>query len=279
MIFPRFGQLALAVALILPVLSAARAQNLGEQACPAPTRLDYQLLHTLVRSKIGFTQGLFFQGDGLYESVGEYGGSKLNRIDPSSGAVETLLEDPKKVFGEGLVLVGDLIYQLTWKEHQILQYSLRTHELTSIAFPYNGWGMAMAEDGLGKLWITSDGTERLRSFRSGPVYGRTWRTDKIIRVKRRVNHVDEPEVGLNSLNFAQGILYANIFLTAVIDQIDLKTGCVRGVLDLATLVKDSGVDLNRDPEFVLNGIAYRRESQSFFVTGKNWPKIYELKIK
>lgn len=265
-------------------IQAQTLQNSKSAVCLVPEKLDFQVISKIERSSVGFTQGLIYRNGTLLESVGVYGESGLNQIKIPSGAVKSLYKNPKKVFGEGLILDGESIFQLTWKEHILFKYSLSSGEMKSIAFPYLGWGIAQAQNSLGKVWVTSDGTDRLRFFRSAPVYGRAWNSDNILRVRRGALHDTQPEIGINALSYVpagekNSGLYANIFQKTVIDRIDLDTGCVSGVLDLKELVADSGVDLEHSPEFVLNGIAFRPETHTFFVTGKNWPKIYEIKIK
>lgn len=264
----KFWSLAIALSLLV-------IQPVGAQDCPVPLQLGYEVVSTRVRSAPGFTEGLVYRDGSLWESVGGYGSSGLNRIDLSTGKVSQVLASPKKVFAEGLMLAGDQFYQLTWKEHLLMRYSLKTQEVSFVAFPYLGWGFTQAQDLLGKIWVISEGSERLRFFRSLPIHGRAWNSEKTLRVTR----LSAPEVGLNSLAFAAPWIYANVFPKHEIDQINLNTGCVQGVLDLEGLERDSAVNPNRDAESVLNGIAYRPDTQTFYVTGKNWPKIYEIRIK
>lgn len=208
----------------------------------------------------------------LYESTGGYGTSGLNRIHLDTGQVDALGKLSQDQFGEGVESDGKKYYQLTWKENRLNEWDSNGVLKQSVSYPYEGWGLTRSPQG---VWISSDGSNFLHFFDHAPQDGATaW----ISKYKVAVMNGDRPEVRLNELEFAQGSVFANVFRDNRIVRIDPASGCVNGELSLSGIAASSGVDLAQNPESVLNGIAYRPETGTFFITGKNWPTIYEVRV-
>lgn len=261
------------IVLTLAVCSSLEAWKVTvASTCGIPASLKYTMVREIHRSEPAFTQGLLYRNGQLFESAGGYGTSGFNRIDPETGQVEALGKLPQEQFGEGLETDGKTFFQLTWKEHRLNEWDANGALKQSISYPYEGWGLTRDPQG---AWISSDGSSALYFFDHAPQVGATsWNSDSKITVMNE----NRSEVRLNELEYAQNAIFANIFKENRIVRIDPASGCVNGELDLSRLAASSGVDLAQNPEWVLNGIAYRPETGTFFITGKNWPTIYELKI-
>ncbi|MDR0336866.1 MAG: glutaminyl-peptide cyclotransferase [Planctomycetaceae bacterium] len=223
-----------------------------------------------------FTQGLVFDDGFLYESTGNYGSSSLRKVEPATGKILINIPLPKQYFAEGLELVNDKLYQLTWREHTCFVYEKSTFKLIE-QFQYKGEGWGLAFDG--KYLILSDGSEVLRFF-----------DPKTFRQKRQLNVVDRnektkksvPIKNLNELEFIRGELWANVWQTTRIVRIDPKTGEVIGWIECAGFVPKEYEKEHRNPFFepnnVLNGIAFDPATNHVFITGKNWSCLYKIHI-
>jgi glutamine cyclotransferase len=207
-----------------------------------------------------FTQGLLYHEGRLYESTGLEGRSSLRRVHPVTGEVELKVDLPAEYFGEGLALVGDRLIQLTWKNGKALVWRLSTFEQIG-EFDYEGEGWGLAYDGT-RLLMT-DGSSTI-----------TFRDPEDFSILGEINvTADGQPVGLlNELEWVEGILYANVFQTDVIVKIDPTTGSVLGVINAAGLISPQ----ERAKADVLNGIAYDTDSRSFLITGKLWPRLFEV---
>jgi glutamine cyclotransferase len=242
-----------------------------------PKPLHYQVVRQIHRSEPGFTEGLVYRNGSLFESTGGYGSSGLNQIDPQTGQVRSLGRLSQDLFGEGLEFDGQIFYQLSWKEHQLIEWDSNGRWKRSVSFPYEGWGLTKSPGGIqGEKWISSDGSHVLHFFDRATHSSddSAWTSSSNLSVMNG----PKPEGKLNELEYARGAVFANVFQDNRIVQIDPATGCVSGELDLSGLMREAGIDLQASPESVLNGIAYRPETDTFFITGKNWPTIYEVQI-
>jgi len=234
--------------------------------CPAPIPLRFEVADKIVRSEVGFTQGLEWRDGKLYESTGAVGGhSGLNTIAPD-GKVTNLLEEGTKVFGEGLTILNDEIFQLTWQEHQVFVYDLTAKLKRTLRNPHEGWG------------LTNDGASLIFSDGGPSFYFADPQTFAIKRtVKIRSNKPGETR-GLNELELVDGKLYGNVFQTNTILRLDPASGCIEATADMGSLwraMTDADKkQVTRDEENVLNGIAYDKASGRFFVTGKRWRTIF-----
>jgi len=224
---------------------------------------SYQILHTYPHDQHAYTQGLFYLDGHLYESTGLNGQSSLREEELESGRILHLQDVPSKYFAEGLAPWGNTLVQLTWQNHVALVYDRATFRfLRSVPIDGEGWGLTEDDKNL----ILSDGTATLRFL--DPV------TLKVVR-KVIVKDHGQPLTQLNELEFIHGEIYSNIWHTDRIARISPATGKVLGFIDLAGLLPATE---RSSPEAVLNGIAFDAARDRLFVTGKLWPKLFEIKV-
>jgi glutaminyl-peptide cyclotransferase len=229
---------------------------------PAIAQDTYQVIHTYPHDSQAFTQGLIYLDGHLYESTGLEGHSSLRMEDLDTGRI-LQFQDVPKYFAEGLTNWGSTLVQLTWQSHVALVYDRFSFHLLR-TLPYTGEGWGLTQDG--HSLILSDGTATLRFL-----------DPATFRVLRRITVRDHgnPVTQLNELEFIHGQIYANIWYSNRIARISPATGKVLGFIDLTGLLPASE---RSDPGAVLNGIAYDAEHDRLFVTGKLWPKLFEIKI-
>jgi glutamine cyclotransferase len=228
-----------------------------------PVYSHYTVVNTFPHDRGAFTEGLVFWHGHLYESTGLNGHSDLREVDLTTGNVLRQVSLASEFFGEGLALLGDKAYQLTWQNHTAFRYNLADFKLEK-TFSYDGEGWGLTTDGTSL--IMSDGTSQIRFL--DPATFTVQRTINVL-----LNGVPVKE--LNELEYIQGEIFANIWQTNYIVRIDPQTGLVLGVIDCTGLL--SPADRAPDTD-VLNGIAYDAEHDRIFVTGKKWPKIFEIKL-
>jgi glutamine cyclotransferase len=210
-----------------------------------------------------FTQGLVVVEGHFYEGTGKKGESTLRKVDLKTGRVESSVTLDRSYFGEGITVLNDRIYQLTWQNRVALVYDLKTMKpVTTFRYAGEGWGLTHD----GKLLIMSDGTSLLRFLDPN-----TFEVVKRLRVRGPNGQVDK----LNELEYAKGEILANIWYADRIARISPETGEVTGWIDLSDLYPQK---LRTSKEDVLNGIAYDEAGERLFVTGKNWPKVYEIEL-
>jgi glutamine cyclotransferase len=226
-------------------------------------RLTVEVLAQYPHDRSAFTQGLLWYDGYLYESTGKYGRSSLKRLELETGkALEETSLSPL-YFGEGLARIGRRLIQLTWYEQTALVYDLKGLRSTGkIRYTGEGWGLTYD----GSWLVMSDGSDVL-TFRDPKSFA-IWR-------KLPVKRGREPVRFLNELEFAKGFVYANVWQTNKIVKIDPQTGVVTAVIDASSLPYRSV----QPGEDVLNGIAYIPERDTFLITGKLWPHIFEVKFK
>ncbi len=234
-------------------------------APPAQRRADsYQVVHTYPHDSKAFTQGLIYVDGHLYESTGLVGHSSLRMVDLTTGQVLQNFNLSGDYFGEGLTDWGSTLIQLTWISHKAFVYDRFSFRLLkTLEYQGEGWGLTHDE----KQLILSDGTSYLRFL-----------DPETFHVSRRIHVVDEdhhPIENLNELEYIHGEIYANIWQTSEIIRISPRTGEVLGHLDLSGIIDKRELQGNGA---VLNGIAYDSRGDRLFVTGKLWPKIFEIKI-
>ncbi len=223
----------------------------------------YRIVHIYPHDPQAYTQGLLYEDGHLYESTGLNGRSSLRMVDLETGRVLQRAAVPEKYFAEGLASWGGTLIQLTWQSHIAFVYDRFSFRLLR-TFPYEGEGWGLAQDG--RNLIMSDGTAELRFFDPA-----TFREVRHINVK---DH-GQPVTELNELEFIHGQIYANVWHTDRIARISPSTGQVLGWINLAGLLPENQ---RTDPEAVLNGIAYDAAHNRLFVTGKLWPKLFEIKV-
>jgi glutamine cyclotransferase len=211
-----------------------------------------------------YTQGLLFLDGALYESTGQIGQSNIRRVRLSDGAVLQSQSISPTMFGEGMVNWGGELISVTWRDQVGFRWDRKTFALKStFSYPGEGWGLTQD----GKHLILSDGTPVLRFL--DPM---TFREVRRVRVTAE----GRPLRNLNEIEWVKGEVYANIWQTNLIARIDPKTGVVRSVIDLSELPEAAR---RRDTDAVPNGIAYDAKQDRLFVTGKNWPRLYEISLK
>lgn len=209
-----------------------------------------------------YTQGLFFQDGQLYESTGLHGKSTFRKVDLATGEALEKIDFNEKYFIEGSVMFKDNLYVLTWETRTAFVYDANTLEFkASWKYPREGWGITTD----GKQLIASDGSSILHFM------------DENFKVERKVvvKLEDRPVRWLNELEYIDGKIWANVYTTDEILIINPKDGRVEGVIDCRGLLPDRLRAVGTD---VLNGIAYDSKTGKIYLTGKNWPKLYEVKL-
>jgi glutamine cyclotransferase len=252
--FHSFRHILLALCLLsLGIATLATAQ---------PTD-SYQVIHSYPHDAQAFTQGLVYVDGHLYESTGLKGQSSLRMEDLETGKIDQFQQVPEKYFAEGLTNWGSTLIQLTWESHVAMVYDRFSFRLLR-TLPYSGEGWGLTQDGV--HIILSDGTAALRFL-----------DPETFREVRRVTVRDHrvPVTQLNELEFIHGQIYANIWHSDRIARISPATGRVLGWIDLTGLLPKED---RSSPEAVLNGIAWDSARDRLFVTGKLWPKLFEIKV-
>lgn len=227
------------------------------------TRLSYSVVATYPHNDSSYTQGLEFYKGKLLESTGNYGKSKLLLTDLQTGKALKQVSLDSIYFGEGITVLNDTLYQLTWKERKVFVYSPKDFKKIG-EFPLNteGWG------------ITNNGKELIVTDGSGNLYFYEPSTFRLLRTQG-VTEDGSPAVNLNELEYINGYLYANQYsISNYIFKIDPNSGHVLAKLDLTDITNRVKA---KDPQAdVLNGIAYNPETKKVYVTGKHWPELFEI---
>ncbi|MBX3707715.1 MAG: glutaminyl-peptide cyclotransferase [Pseudomonadales bacterium] len=247
-----------AVALLLTALAALPI----DAAEDAPLRYDYTVLNVYPHDPRAFTQGLLYRAGHLYESTGRYGESELRRVSLETGRVVKRRRLGRRYFGEGLTAMDDRLVQLTWRNGVAFVRDAGSLALLE-RFEYPGEGWGLAHDG--RRLIMSDGSAVLRFLNPAGLV-------ELDRVT--VRDRGRPLVGLNELEMVDDLLYANVWQTDEIVMIDLASGRVTGRADLSGLLTPA----ERAETDVLNGIAWDADDRRLFVTGKLWPKLFEISL-
>lgn len=230
-------------------------------ACSTPqeTKPQVEVLQKIPHDATAFTQGLELVDGVLYEGTGLEGQSTMRALDPSSGDVRKKVDLPPDLFGEGITVVGDTIWQITWQNGIAIERDRRTlDELRRVSYQGEGWGIC--DDG--QRLVMSDGTAEL-TFRDP----RSFQETGSVQVTRD----GKPLTQLNELECVGGKVWSNVWKTDEIVRIDPATGKVVNTYDLAALKPSGDVD-------VLNGIAHVPGTNEFLVTGKNWPTIFRVRF-
>ncbi|MEO8435489.1 MAG: glutaminyl-peptide cyclotransferase [Pyrinomonadaceae bacterium] len=224
----------------------------------------YEVVHTWPHDTGAYTQGLVFHDGNLLESTGQVGRSSLRLVKLESGEVLKNVTIPAPYFAEGLTLLNGRLYQLTWQHQRGFIYDATTFEKTGeFSYPGEGWGLTND----GNLLILSDGSHRLRFLNP-----ENFQVAKTISVLAE----GKPVASLNELEFVNGEIYANIWHADRIARIEARTGRVLGWIEMKGLLSRSEI---YDEEAVLNGIAFDAKNGRLFVTGKLWPKLFEIRVK
>ena len=228
-----------------------------------PTFYTYEVVAEYPHSRTSYTQGLQFVDGEMWEGTGEYGRSQLLRTDLASGKVLQSEKLSNEEFGEGITLLGDKIYQLTWINGKLHIYDRKTlKHLATHTYKGEGWG------------LTSDGEKLYMS--DGTNYIRVLNPETLAQERRfGITLRGESLSHLNELEWIDGKIWANVYTTDHIVIINPENGVVEGVVNLSGILPDKERDHKTD---VLNGIAYDKATKRIFVTGKNWSKLFEIKL-
>ena len=244
------------------LLRAAAAPADSTPTVAQPESLHTQVIHTYPHDAQAYTQGLLLHSGKLYESAGRYRVSDLREVEPTTGRVIRSVRLADNYFGEGLALVGERLIQLTWMEHVALQYDRATFApLGQFTYTTEGWGVCYD----GRRLIMSDGSNTLyfRDPTSFAVIGQV-----------SVTLAGQPRTALNELECVGDAVFANIWRTDTIVKINPRSGVVTAVIDASGLLTTA----ERARSDVLNGIAYDAGHGTFLITGKLWPKLFEVQF-
>lgn len=260
--FPLIALVALAVVALAPGLVSAQSEN--PMTRPVPLLVP-EVISVRDHDPNAWIQGLVLDEGLFYESTGRYGESTLRAVDPATGEVEQQIDLPEEYFGEGLALVDDRLIQLTWKESTALVYDAETFEQVS-TFEYEGEGWGLCYDG---EWLyMTDGTPFI-DLRDPETFELVF--------SGAVTLQGQPVANLNELECVGDFLYANVWQTDYIVRIDKSNGVVTGVIDASSLLTEEE-RASLESGAVLNGIAYDPEKDVFLITGKLWPKLFEVRF-
>ena len=245
------------------LVSGVLALTAGATAARVPDQA-YEVVAAYPHDPTAFTEGLFVKDGALYESTGLYP-SFIRQVRLETGEVLRQRDLPTVYFGEGVAAIGDRLYSLTWRNHLGFVWTLG--DFTPVgAFSYAGEGWGLTTDG--RRLVMSDGTDQIR-FIDPVTFAETGR----IAVTADGRPLDQ----INELEWVDGEILANIWQDSRIARIDPETGRVRAFIDLAALApQGSDIDPNDD---VANGVAWDAENRRLFVTGKRWPRLYEIRLK
>jgi len=236
---------------------------LGAAGCKAQAVDSYRVVKAYPHDSQAFTQGLIYLDGHLYESTGLNGRSTLREVDLESGRVLKEISLPQQYFAEGLTNWGSTLIQLTWKKNVAFVYDRATFRLLkTFHYPWEGWGLTQD----GKHLILSDGSETIHFLDPD-----TFKQVRSIRVTDR----GKPVTNLNELEYIHGEIYANVWMSNRIARISPSTGKVLGWIDLSGILPS--VEVTGEGA-VLNGIAYDGAHNRLFVTGKDWPRLFEIQV-
>ena len=259
----KFSAIVTTASIIL-ACAPAPASSIAAQRKPAPVQ-SYKVVATFPHDTSSFTQGLVFASDGqLYESTGLEGESTLRRVDIATGQTLQKIDVPSQYFAEGLAMVGDELLQLTWRHKLGFVYDRKTFkQKRTFSYKTEGWGIAY--DGTASL-VMSDGSDTL-----------TFLDPKSLAVTKtlRVMDAGRPVSNLNELEWIEGEIWANIWMTDRIARISPRTGEVNAWIDLSSLFP---VAQRMPPADVMNGIAYDKATRRIYITGKKWPRLYQITV-
>lgn len=242
-------------------------------AVPAPQAIMYKVINVYPHDTSSFTQGLEYYNGKLYEGTGEFKKSKLRIVDLKTGIAERshTIGDPS-VFGEGITILNNKIYQLTWQNNKIFQYDISdiTKPIRTYDWPHQGWGATNN----GKELIISDGVTPNLYFVTPDESTNQMKINRTLTVRSHLGPVEN----INELELINGSVFANRWLTDEILIIDTTSGYVTGVLNLKGLLDQYAPGTKLSEGAVLNGIAYDSATNRIFITGKEWPRLFEIEL-
>jgi len=245
---------------------------------PAPVSLAYTVLNAYPHDTAAFTQGLELYKGSLMESTGLMGRSSLRKVEIKTGKILSTIQLNDAVFAEGITILRDTLYQLSWQNHEVYVYDVKKEAKKITTVPWSGEGWGITNDGI--QLIISDGSDKLYFVEPG-----TLKLKKVLSIRDQYGAVNN----LNELEMIDGYVFANRWQYDYILKIDPSSGFVVGTLGMQDfLKKNSKKDLSyldkpgstaQQSGAVLNGIAYDSEKKSIYVTGKLWPEIFEIRLQ
>jgi glutamine cyclotransferase len=242
----------------------------NENAIAAPTALSYELIKVYPHDTSSYTQGLEWNSNKFIEGTGLEGKSVLQILDSNMKPLGNKVKLDKEYFGEGTTLFQDKIYQLTWKSHKVFVYEAKTlKKIKELYWPYEGWGLTHNDTSL----IVSTGESNI--YFVNPI---DFSIQKTLGVFNQYGYLSN----INELEYANGQLYANVYGLNEVVVIDPQTGQVKSSIDFSNLLAQAGVKydpLSIDAGYVMNGIAYHAVKKTFFLTGKCWPVLVEIRLR
>lgn len=256
-----------ALVLVLAVLLASCGdKKTGDTETPVDTlAISYAVLKTLPHNTEAFTEGLTIQDNKVFESTGQNGKSWVAEVDPGSGAHDKKVILDNRYFGEGMTILNNKMYYLTWQTKIGFIYDAKTYkQIGEFKYDNEGWGLTHNN----KELIMSDGTEKLYFLDT---------TNLKVTRTLTVTYQGEKMKKLNELEYVDGYIFANVYETSMIVKIDPNTGKVVGRLDLSTITDEIKRMYANTAE--LNGIAYDKNSRAFLITGKLWPKSFLIRLQ
>lgn len=231
----------------------------------APEVYSYEIINEFPHDDQAFTQGFVYHNGFFYESTGQNGKSSLRKTEIETGKILKKIDLDRKYFGEGMTILNDKIYQLTWRKKVGFVYNLESFELEK-TFDYGqskeGWGLTHNH----KYLVKTDGSERMWFLNPDTL-------EEVSYIETYTNKRKAEK--LNELEFVKGKIYANIWQQNSILIVEPSTGAIEGIVSLKGLQSKAGQE---GEDNVLNGIAYDAENDRLFVTGKNWNKVFEIKL-
>jgi len=253
--------------VVLFLLTACRpflaGQTSYQVSANAPQEQTFVIVRVFPHDSSAYTQGLVYRDGFLYEGTGRNGQSSLLKVRLETGEVIQHVELGPEFFGEGITIIKDRVFQLTWKSGAGFVYDLNSfHLLQKFAYSGEGWGLATD----GRELFLSDGTSEIRVLDA-----ETFQEKRRLRVHDKATPIDQ----LNELEFVEGQIFANVWHSSRIARISPQTGDVVGWIDLTGLLSPI---YRLEPEAVLNGIAYDPIRKRLFVTGKLWPSVFEIRV-
>ena len=248
---------------VLLVLTAAIVSVLNADSSNQTPIYGYRIVHTYPHDRTAFTQGLEYRGGFLYEGTGLNGKSTLRKVELETGKVLQEIHLDPQYFGEGITVLDQRVIELTWQSQRGFVYDRGTFRLIrSFDYPGEGWGLTND----GKQIFMSDGSAEIRC----------WSPSTLQETRRFVVHDGQASIeSLNELEYVRGEIYANVWQTDKIARISPADGHVAGWIDLTGLLSEAELTAGAN---VLNGIAYDSAGDRLFVTGKLWPKLFEIQL-
>ena len=240
------------------------AENANKPHPDAPKIMTYSIVTTYPHDTSSYTQGLLIYKGELYEGTGNYGYSKLKKVDLKSGQPIHEISLDKKFFGEGVTILNDTVYQLTWQQKKVFVYTLKDFKkIREFDVDIEGWG------------LTNDGTNLIASTGGSELYYFEPSTFKLIKTQT-VTESGSPSFNLNELEFIDGYVYANQYQFPYIFKIDPSSGKIVAKADLTAMwQRIKAIDPDAD---VPNGIAWDADAKKMYITGKWWPELYEVQF-